>query len=153
MCPSRAARRGCWSYRPTERPIVHAQRVRHSVTEAGCGDVTTDARSSKSQALEVRVYALSQETWLRLGLVRARVLARLSRFPWSPPGSTVDTLQTLPSPACAHGGRVPTLHLRDGLVDQVRSLLPVGVSVPRGALRFLLAHERRPHRDPVRAER
>ncbi|WP_291382266.1 aldo/keto reductase [Demequina sp.] len=103
-------------------------------------DVDTVLRTSTSQALEVRMSALFQETWPSLERARDQGVGTIIKVPlesgWLSGRYTADTTF---AGVRARWSR-DDIALRAGLVDEFRSLLPTGVSVPHGALRFLLAH-------------
>lgn len=104
-------------------------------------DVDTVLRTSASQALEVRMSALFQETWPGVERARDRGVGTIVKVPlesgWL---SGRYTAETVFSGVRSRWSR-QDIALRASLVDQFRSLLPEGVSVPQGALRFLLAHD------------
>ncbi len=103
-------------------------------------DIDTVLQTSASQALEVRMSALFQETWPGVERARQRGLGTIVKVPlesgWLSGRYTAQTVFT--------GVRArwspEEIARRAGLVDQFRSLLPEGVSVSQGALRFLLSH-------------
>jgi len=104
-------------------------------------DVDTVLKTSASEALEVRMSALFQETWPAVERARTRGVGTIIKVPlesgWLSGRYSADTV---------FGGvrsrwSRDDIALRAGLVDEFRSLLPEGVSVPQGALRFLLAHD------------
>ena len=104
-------------------------------------DVDTVLRTSKSQALEVRMSALFQETWPSLERAHDQGVGTIVKVPlesgWLSGRYTADTVFT---GVRARWSR-EDITLRAGLVDEFRSQLPAGISVPHGALRFLLAHD------------
>lgn len=104
-------------------------------------DVDTVLRTSASQALEVRMSALFQETWPGVERARDRGVGTIAKVPlesgWL---SGRYTAETVFGGVRSRWSR-QDVALRASLVDQFRSLLPEGVSVPQGALRFLLAHD------------
>ncbi len=104
-------------------------------------DVDTVLETSASQALEVRMSALFQETWPGVERARERGVGTIIKVPlesgWL---SGRYTAETVFSGVRSRWSR-KEIALRASLVDQFRSLLPEGVSVPHGALRFLLAHD------------
>jgi len=103
-------------------------------------DIDTVLETSASQALEVRMSALFQETWPGVERAREQGAGTIVKIPlesgWL---SGRYTAQTVFSGVRSRWNR-EDIALRANLVDQFRSLLPAGVSVPQGALRFLLAH-------------
>jgi len=104
-------------------------------------DVDTVLRTSKSQALEVRMSALFQETWPSVERARDHGVGTIIKVPlesgWLSGRYTADTKFT----GVRSRWSRDDIALRADLVDEFRSLLPTGVSVPHGALRFLLAHD------------
>lgn len=104
-------------------------------------DVDTVLRTSKSQALEVRMSALFQETWPSLERARDQGVGTIVKVPlesgWLSGRYTADTVFT----GVRSRWSRDDIALRAGLVDEFRSLLPAGVSVPHAALQFLLAHD------------
>lgn len=104
-------------------------------------DVDTVLRTSKSQALEVRMSALFQETWPSLERARDEGVGAIVKVPlesgWLSGRYTADAVFT----GVRSRWSREDIALRAGLVDEFRALLPSGVSVPHGALRFLLAHD------------
>jgi len=104
-------------------------------------DVDTVLQTSASEALEVRMSALFQETWPSVERARERGVGTIVKVPlesgWL---SGRYTAETVFSGVRSRWSR-EDIALRASLVDEFRSLLPEGVSVPQGALRFLLAHD------------
>ncbi|PKQ18163.1 MAG: aldo/keto reductase [Actinobacteria bacterium HGW-Actinobacteria-8] len=104
-------------------------------------DVDTVLRTSRSQALEVRMSALFQETWPSLERAYEKGVGTIIKVPlesgWLSGRYGADTVFTGVRSRWSRGD----IALRADLVDEFRSLLPAGVSVPHGALRFLLAHD------------
>ncbi len=104
-------------------------------------DIDIVLQTTASQALEARMSALFQETWPGVERAHERGLGTIVKVPlesgWL---SGRYTAQTVFSGVRSRWSR-EEIALRAGLVDQFRSLLPDGVSVPQGALRFLLAHD------------
>ncbi len=104
-------------------------------------DVDTVLETSASQALEVRMSALFQETWPGVERARERGVGAIVKVPlesgWLSGRYNADTVFS----GVRSRWSPQDIALRAGLVDQFRSLLPEGVSVPQGALRFLLAHD------------
>ncbi|WP_291377889.1 aldo/keto reductase [Demequina sp.] len=103
-------------------------------------DVDTVLRTSKSQALEVRMSALFQETWPSLERAHDHGVGTIIKVPlesgWLSGRYAADTVF---AGVRSRWSRAD-IAVRASLVDEFRSLLPAGVSVPHGALRFLLAH-------------
>ena len=104
-------------------------------------DVDIVLQTTASQALEVRMSALFQETWPGVERARERGVGTIVKVPlesgWL---SGRYTAQTVFTGVRSRWSR-QDIALRASLVDQFRSLLPTGVSVPQAALRFLLAHD------------
>lgn len=104
-------------------------------------DIDTVLETSASGALEVRMSALFQETWSGVDRARDRGVGTIVKVPlesgWLSGRYSADTVF---SGVRSRWSR-EDIALRAGLVDEFRSLLPDGVSVPQGALRFLLAHD------------
>lgn len=104
-------------------------------------DVDTVLRTSRSQALEVRMSALFQETWPSLERARDQGVGTIVKVPlesgWLSGRYAADTVFA----GVRSRWSRDDIALRAGLVDEFRLLLPEGVSVPQGALRFLLAHD------------
>ncbi|NTV38627.1 MAG: aldo/keto reductase [Demequinaceae bacterium] len=104
-------------------------------------DVDTVLGVSKSGALEVRMSALFQETWLAVARAKVSGVGTIIKVPlesgWLSGRYDADTVF---SGVRSRWSR-DDIAFRAGLVDEFRALLPVGVSVPQGALRFLLAHD------------
>jgi len=104
-------------------------------------DIDTVLQTSASAALEVRMSALFQETWPGIERARERGVGTIVKVPlesgWL---SGRYTAETVFSGVRSRWSR-EDIALRASLVDEFRSLLPEGVSVPQGALRFLLAHD------------
>ncbi len=104
-------------------------------------DVDTVLQTSASQALEVRMSALFQETWPAVERARERGVGAIVKVPlesgWL---SGRYTAETVFSGVRSRWSR-QDIATRASLVDQFRSLLPEAVSVPQGALRFLLAND------------
>ncbi len=103
-------------------------------------DIDTVLQTSGSEALEVRMSALFQETWPGVERAGERGVGTIVKVPlesgWLSGRYTADTVFT----GVRSRWSREDIALRASLVDQFRSLLPEGVSVPQGALRFLLAH-------------
>ena len=104
-------------------------------------DIDTVLQTSASQALEVRMSALFQETWPGVEYARDRGVGTIVKVPlesgWLSGRYTAETVFT----GVRSRWSREDIALRAGLVDRFRSLLPAGASVPQGALRFLLAHD------------
>jgi aryl-alcohol dehydrogenase-like predicted oxidoreductase len=104
-------------------------------------DVDTVLRTSRSQAVEVRMSALFQETWPSLERAHEKGVGTIIKVPlesgWLSGRYSADTLFT----GVRSRWSRDDIALRADLVDEFRSLLPEGVSVAHGALRFLLAHD------------
>lgn len=104
-------------------------------------DVDTVLRTSESRALEVRMSALFQETWPAVERARDRGAGTIIKVPlesgWLSGRYTADTVFAGVRSRWSPGD----IALRASLVNEFRSLLPAGVSVSHGALRFLLAHD------------
>ena len=104
-------------------------------------DIDTVLQTSESEALEVRMSALFQETWPGVERARERGVGTIVKVPlesgWLSGRYTAETVFT----GVRSRWSREDVALRAGLVDEFRSLLPEGVSVPQGALRFLLAHD------------
>ncbi len=104
-------------------------------------DIDTVLQTSASQALEVRMSVLFQETWPGVERAGERGVGTIIKVPlesgWL---SGRYTAETVFSGVRSRWSR-EDVALRAGLVDKFRSLLPEGVSVPQGALRFLLAND------------
>lgn len=104
-------------------------------------DVDTVLRTSESQALEVRMSALFQETWPSLERARDQGVGTIIKVPlesgWLSGRYTADSVFTGVRSRWSRAD----IALRAELVNEFRSLLPAGVSVAQGALRFLLAHD------------
>ncbi len=120
-----------------ERGVIRA----YGASVDWSADVDTVLETSQSQALEVRMSALFQETWPGVERARERGVGAIIKVPlesgWL---SGRYTAQTVFSGVRSRWSP-RDIALRASLVDQFRSLLPKGVSVPEGALRFLLAHD------------
>jgi len=104
-------------------------------------DVDLVLQTSQSQALEVRMSALYQETWPAIERAKARGAGTIIKVPLE--SGWLSGRYTANSTFAGVRSRWSRddIALRAALVDQFRSLLPVGVSVAHGALRFLLAHD------------
>ncbi len=104
-------------------------------------DVDTVLRTSESQALEVRMSALFEETWPSLERARDQGVGTIIKVPlesgWLSGRYTADSVFTGVRSRWSRAD----IALRAKLVDEFRSVLPAGVSVPQGALRFFLAHD------------
>jgi aryl-alcohol dehydrogenase-like predicted oxidoreductase len=104
-------------------------------------DVDTVLRTSESQALEVRMSALFQETWPAIERARDRGAGTIIKVPlesgWLSGRFAADSVFT----GVRSRWSQVDIALRAELVEEFRSLLPAGVSVSQGALRFLLAHD------------
>ncbi len=104
-------------------------------------DVDTVLRTSASRALEVRMSALFQETWPSIERARDQGVGTIIKVPlesgWLSGRYTADSVFTGVRSRWSRAD----IALRASFVDEFRSLLPAGVSVPQGALRFLLAHD------------
>lgn len=104
-------------------------------------DVDIVLQTTASQALEVRMSALFQETWPAVERARERGVGTIIKVPlesgWLSGRYTAHTVFT----GVRSRWSRQDIALRASLVDKFRSLLPGGVSVPQGALRFLLAHD------------
>ncbi len=104
-------------------------------------DVDTVLTTSDSDALEVRLSALYQEPWEAMGRARDKGVGTIVKVPlesgWLSgkyDASTVfNDVRSRWSP--------DDVALRARLVDELRALLPEGVSLLAGALRFLLAYD------------
>lgn len=103
-------------------------------------DVDTVLQTSASQALEVRMSALYQETWPAVERAGERGVGTIVKVPlesgWL---SGKYTAQSVFAGVRSRWSR-EDIALRAGLVDKFRALLPAGVTVPQAALRFLLAN-------------
>jgi len=104
-------------------------------------DIDTVLEVSASQVLEVRMSALFQETWPGVDRAREQGVGTIIKVPlesgWLSGKYSADTVFS----GVRSRWSGDDVALRAGLVDDFRSLLPEGVSVPHGALRFLLAHD------------
>jgi aryl-alcohol dehydrogenase-like predicted oxidoreductase len=104
-------------------------------------DVRTVLSTSRSTALEVRLSALYQEPWEAVGEAGRHGAGTIVKVPlesgWLSGRHGADSVFT---DVRARWSRAD-IALRARLVDEVRALLPAGVSLPAAALRFLLAHE------------
>lgn len=104
-------------------------------------DVDTVLHTSKSQALEVRMSALYQEPWEAVEHAHDQGVGIIVKVPlesgWL---SGRYSAESVFAGVRSRWSR-DDIAVRAALVDEFRSLLPEGVSVPHGALRFLLAHE------------
>jgi aryl-alcohol dehydrogenase-like predicted oxidoreductase len=85
--------------------------------------------------------ALFQETWPALERAREQGVGAIIKVPlesgWLSGRYTAESVFT----GVRSRWSQADIALRAGLVDEFRSLLPEGVSVAHGALRFLLAHD------------
>ena len=104
-------------------------------------DVDTVLRTSRSRALEVRLSALFQEPWESVGRADGQGVGTIVKIPlesgWLAGRYTADTVFA----GVRERWSREDVALRAGLVDEVRGLLPPGVPMLQGALRFLLAHD------------
>ncbi len=104
-------------------------------------DVRTVLSTSRSTALEVRLSALYQEPWEAVGDAGRQGAGTIVKVPlesgWLSGRHGADSVFT---DVRARWSRAD-IALRARLVDEVQDLLPAGVSLPVGALRFLLAHD------------
>ncbi|WP_329110291.1 aldo/keto reductase [Micromonospora sp. NBC_01699] len=104
-------------------------------------DIDTVLTTSASDALEVRLSALYQEPWQALGRARDRGVGTLVKVPlesgWLAGRYDADSVFTDVRDRWTRADVV----LRAGLVDEFRELLPDGVSLLDGALRFLLHYD------------
>jgi aryl-alcohol dehydrogenase-like predicted oxidoreductase len=104
-------------------------------------DVDTVLQTSTSQALEVRMSALFQETWPAIGRARDQGVGTIIKVPlesgWLSGRYTAESVFA----GVRSRWTRDDIAERARLVDEFRSLLPDGVSVAAGALRFLLAHD------------
>lgn len=104
-------------------------------------DVDTVVRSSGSRALEVRLSALYQEPWDAVGRAHDHGVGTIVKIPlesgWLAGRYDVGTVFT----GVRERWSREDVALRARLVDEFRALLPAGVPVLQGALRYLLAHD------------
>ncbi|MEV4630346.1 aldo/keto reductase [Micromonospora sp. NPDC049523] len=104
-------------------------------------DVDTVLNTSDSDALEVRMSALYQEPWQAMGRARDRGVGTLVKVPlesgWLSGRYHADSVFTDVRERWTRAD----VALRAGLVDEFRALLPDGVSLLDGALRFLLGYD------------
>jgi aryl-alcohol dehydrogenase-like predicted oxidoreductase len=104
-------------------------------------DVRTMLTTTASQALEVRMSALFQETWPSVAEAPAHGAGVIVKVPlesgWLSgrydASSTFDDVRSRWS--------AEDVALRAGLVDELRALLPPGVSLVDAAVQFLLAND------------
>lgn len=103
-------------------------------------DVDTVLTTSSSQALEVRMSALYQETWEAVGRAADQGVGTIVKVPlesgWLAGRYDADTVFTDVRSRWTR----EDVALRAALVEELRDLLPGGMPVLHGALRFLLAH-------------
>lgn len=104
-------------------------------------DIDTMLSTSTSRALEVRMSALFQEPWEAVERAHDHGVGTIVKVPlesgWL---SGRYGAESVFEGVRSRWSR-DDIALRAALVDEFRSLLPHGVSVPHGALRFLLAHQ------------
>jgi aryl-alcohol dehydrogenase-like predicted oxidoreductase len=104
-------------------------------------DIDTVLRSSASKALEVRLSALYQEPWAAMGRARDRGVGTIIKVPlesgWLSGRYTADSVFTDVRSRWTR----EDVALRAALVEEFRALLPAGVGLVAGALRFLLAYD------------
>ena len=104
-------------------------------------DVRTVLTTSASTALEVRMSALYQQTWDAVGQAGRQGVGTIVKVPlesgWLSGRHDADSVFT---DVRARWTR-SDVALRARLVDELRALLPDGVSLPAAALGFLLAHD------------
>jgi aryl-alcohol dehydrogenase-like predicted oxidoreductase len=104
-------------------------------------DLDTVLDSSDSTAFEVRLSALYQEPWPAMGRARDRGAGTIVKVPlesgWLSGRYTADSVFTDVRDRWSRDD----VALRAELVDEFRALLPDGVSLLSGALRFLLSYD------------
>jgi aryl-alcohol dehydrogenase-like predicted oxidoreductase len=104
-------------------------------------EIDTVLRTSTSTALEVRLSALYQEPWDAMGRARDRGVGTIVKVPlesgWLSGRYHADSVFTDVRSRWSREG----VALRARLVDELRALLPDGVDLLAGALRFLLAFD------------
>jgi aryl-alcohol dehydrogenase-like predicted oxidoreductase len=104
-------------------------------------DIDTVLTTSASDALEVRASALYQEPWQAMGRARDNGVGTLVKVPlesgWLAGRYDADSVFTDVRDRWTRADVV----LRAGLVDEFRALLPDGVGLLDGALRFLLGYD------------
>ncbi|GAA0904923.1 aldo/keto reductase [Virgisporangium aurantiacum] len=104
-------------------------------------DIDLVLTTSDSTALEVRLSALYQEPWAAMGRARDKGVGTIIKVPlesgWLSGRYTADSEFTDVRSRWTRAD----VALRAGLVDEFRALLPAGVGVVEGALRFLLAYD------------
>lgn len=104
-------------------------------------DVDTVLRTSSSRALEVRMSALFQEPWASVGRARDAGVGTIVKVPlesgWLSGRYTADSVFTGVRERWTREQVVE----RAALVEELRALLPAGLPLAHGALRFLLAHD------------
>jgi aryl-alcohol dehydrogenase-like predicted oxidoreductase len=104
-------------------------------------DIDTVLSTSGSTALEVRLSALYQEPWEAVGRAGAAGVGTIVKVPlesgWLSGRYDAGTV----FPGVRSRWTRDDVALRAALVDELRALLPPGVSLLEGALRFLLASE------------
>ncbi|MFI6760846.1 aldo/keto reductase [Micromonospora sp. NPDC050417] len=104
-------------------------------------DIDTVLTTSDSNALEVRLSALYQEPWAAMGRAHERGVGTIIKVPlesgWL---SGRYDAQSVFTDVRDRWSR-EDVALRAALVDELRALLPEGVSLFEGALRFLLGYE------------
>ncbi|MFC6285737.1 aldo/keto reductase [Nocardioides sp. GCM10027113] len=104
-------------------------------------DVDTVLRTSSSRALEVRMSALFQEPWASIGRARDAGAGTIVKVPlesgWLSGRYTADSVFS----GVRERWTREQVAERAALVEEVRALLPAGLPLAHGALRFLLAHD------------
>ncbi|MFV2018675.1 aldo/keto reductase [Micromonospora sp. LOL_023] len=104
-------------------------------------DLDTVLDSSASTAFEVRLSALYQEPWPAVGRARDLGAGTIVKVPlesgWLSGRYTTDSIFTDVRDRWSRDD----IALRASLVDEFRALLPDGVSLLSGALRFLLSYD------------
>ena len=104
-------------------------------------DVDTVVRTSPSRAVEVRLSALYQEPWDAVARAHDDGVGTIVKIPlesgWLAGRYDADTVFT----GVRERWSRADVALRARLVDEFRALLPAGVTVLQGALRYLLADD------------
>ena len=104
-------------------------------------DIDTVLAAGDSTALEVRLSALYQEPWAAMALARDKGVVTIIKVPlesgWLSGRYTADSEFT---DVRSRWSRAD-IALRAALVDEFRALLPAGVGLVAGALRFLLSYD------------
>jgi aryl-alcohol dehydrogenase-like predicted oxidoreductase len=104
-------------------------------------EVDTALSASAMTALEIRLSALYQEPWEAVGRAGDRGVGTVVKVPlesgWL--SGRYDATSTFTDVRARWSAEDVALRAR--LVDELRALLPMGVSLLEGALRFLLAYE------------